>query len=667
MRKIIPLCITLFTILTTSYGQAPSFSPLKEIDFFIGGCLTLEAHAYTSSESSPVQYIWQKDGVIIPGAKSATYSIPETKLSDAGTYTIIAHNFWGQIQTNIILRISEFDKVVEIDRPLTGKTFTPGEFLEYEGHSFEREGWSPPYQIWSLEYHNNGVITSVPADPHTESSGSVSWRGYFIIPDTEPAPNAFYRVIVTGFGAKCRKGSDYVDVYWSGKRYTDYPLISEEPKSLTVTEGEAATFKVIAGSVKDYQWRFNGVPIAGANGATYSIKNVKQEHAGSYDVLLSNPNGNNVSDPASLTVNRRTTSIITLKTNPENLSITLDGQVINTPQAVSSNIGSSRSIAPVTPQTAGGVTYAFSNWAHGGSPTQIINTPSDSTLYTINYSSPLVGKWRTTEVGTVDLQGSATFNNGIFTIAGSGRDIWEDVDAFRFVYQSVDGDVDFSARVMSLTRTHGWAKAGIMIRNSTDRSSKHVMTVVTPANGVSFQHRSQPNGMTSASTFSASSPQWVRLIRRGNVFTSYTSNDGSTWDIIGAPVTLTMNSRVYIGMVVTSHNPVALCAATFTNVAVSTPVTSASLDDMMIVNDNLGFDIYPNPADGDNLNLRLYDNIPLEKVQITSILGQVLHEETFDKVPAKTVIVDLKKIPPGAYLIKLSDRLGVRTKSFIKE
>jgi regulation of enolase protein 1 (concanavalin A-like superfamily) len=669
MRKTVLLCIALFGMLSKSYGQDVSFCPLKAIDFFVGGCLTLEAHAYTTSETNPVSYYWEKDGIVIPEARSATYFIPETKLSDAGTYTITASNYLGQAQTSIVVTIIENDRVVEIDYPRAGATFTPGQFLEFEGHGFEREGWSPPSQTWTLEYHNNGVVSSVPADPHMESSGETSWRGYFIIPDDEPAPNAFYRVIVTGRGAKCRKGTDYVDVFWSGKRYTDYPLISKEPQSVTIEEGESASFSVTAHSATAYQWRFNGVDIPGATSSTYQIDHVTPEHAGAYNVFISNPNGSNESDPGTLTVIAATTSTISVKTNPPNLSISVDGQSVATPYSLTSEIGTTKVVSPISPQLANGINYAFSNWAHGGVPTQTITTSSADISYTMNYSSPLVGQWRTTDVGAVTGNGTASFNNGMYALTGSGNDIWGDADAFRFVYQSFEGDVDIRARVTSLTNTHAWAKAGVMIRSSTDRSSKHAMTVVTPANLVSFQHRLQSGGISAATHAPISASQWVRLVRRGDSFTSYSSADGTNWTMVGSPVMLAMNSKVFIGLVVTSHNITTPCAATFSNVTVSPVVTAAALENISVVGkENTTFDLYPNPTAGNKMTVTFYDDTLPRKLEVTTMLGQVLHTQTLPGLPAsKTLEIDLKKIPPGVYLLRVSHDRRVRTRSFSKQ
>lgn len=51
-----------------------------------------------------------------------------------------------------------------------------------------------------------------------------------------------------------------------------------------------------------YQWRFNGVNIAGATAGAYPITSVKLTDAGAYDVIVSNPAGSATSDQAILSI-----------------------------------------------------------------------------------------------------------------------------------------------------------------------------------------------------------------------------------------------------------------------------------------------------------------------------------------------------------------------------
>ncbi len=70
------------------------------------------------------------------------------------------------------------------------------------------------------------------------------------------------------------------------------PVIAAQPLGRSVAAGATVTFSVTAsGSGLSYQWRFNGVDLAGANQATLTLTNVAGAAAGSYSVRVSNAAG----------------------------------------------------------------------------------------------------------------------------------------------------------------------------------------------------------------------------------------------------------------------------------------------------------------------------------------------------------------------------------------
>lgn len=179
--------------------------------------------------------------------------------------------------------------------------------------------------------------------------------------------------------------------------------------------------------------------------------------------------------------------------------------------------------------------------------------------------------WVSQDIGAVGVTGSTTYANGVFTVNASGADIFGTADEFRYVNQAVSGDCDIKVRVASLQYADGWAKAGVMIRETLNADSKHAMMVVTPGNGASFQYRANTAGSSDHNTpgDGVSAPCWVRLTRIGNLFTGYKSSDGSTWTQVSS-TTIAMGTNVYVGAAVTSHNDSVLCTATLENLTVST-------------------------------------------------------------------------------------------------
>jgi hypothetical protein len=98
------------------------------------------------------------------------------------------------------------------------------------------------------------------------------------------------------------------------------PEIQVQPVDVTVTEPEAASFSVEASGdgPLSYQWRRDGVMIAGATGETYTLDPTSVADSGAqFDVVVSNPYGSVTSQAATLTVNAapQPPSIITQPTD----------------------------------------------------------------------------------------------------------------------------------------------------------------------------------------------------------------------------------------------------------------------------------------------------------------------------------------------------------------
>jgi regulation of enolase protein 1 (concanavalin A-like superfamily) len=189
-------------------------------------------------------------------------------------------------------------------------------------------------------------------------------------------------------------------------------------------------------------------------------------------------------------------------------------------------------------------------------------TPTRTATPTVTPTpSGLPAPWLTQDIGAVGIAGSATYANSLFTVKGSGADIWGTSDQFRFVYQTLSGNGSITAKVTSQTNSNGWAKAGVMIRESLNANSRHAMAVVSPSNGVRMQYRSSTGGSsTDVSGGSGTAPVWLRVTRSGNTFTTYRSADSVAWTQISS-TSITMANTVYIGLAVTSHTNSALSTA----------------------------------------------------------------------------------------------------------
>lgn len=79
-------------------------------------------------------------------------------------------------------------------------------------------------------------------------------------------------------------------------------LITTQPASQSVTQGQTATFTVAANNALAYQWRFNAANISSATTTSYTVTNAQPANAGGYSVVVTNAGGTAVSATASLAV-----------------------------------------------------------------------------------------------------------------------------------------------------------------------------------------------------------------------------------------------------------------------------------------------------------------------------------------------------------------------------
>ncbi|MBS1609393.1 MAG: discoidin domain-containing protein [Bacteroidetes bacterium] len=195
--------------------------------------------------------------------------------------------------------------------------------------------------------------------------------------------------------------------------------------------------------------------------------------------------------------------------------------------------------------------------------------PQDSSLFSIQSSfstlacntvcGALPTRWSTQDIGDVDAAGSACYSDGVFDLRGSGDDIWSTQDGFRFAYKTFVGDGEIKARVVSMDNSNEWNKCGIMFRESFEPGSRHAFIALTSKNGIAFQARTQTNGTsvnvnTGAGTIV--SPYWLKLFKRGSVYTAYGSPDGNNWTQLGDNLDAGFGAGtpVYAGLALTSHD-----------------------------------------------------------------------------------------------------------------
>lgn len=190
--------------------------------------------------------------------------------------------------------------------------------------------------------------------------------------------------------------------------------------------------------------------------------------------------------------------------------------------------------------------------------------------------------WLSDDVGLTGVPGFANFDasTGTYTLAGSGADIWGSQDGFQYLYQQLSGDGSITVRVTGMEDTADWAKAGIMFRESLADNAKEAYLVNTPHNGLQWSARTTVGGNTSAytpNTGTSFTPTWLRIVRSGNTFTAFKAGADGVFTQFGSPLTVSMSSKVYVGLVSSAVDNTLLNKATFTNVSLPGPWTAQNM------------------------------------------------------------------------------------------
>ncbi len=191
----------------------------------------------------------------------------------------------------------------------------------------------------------------------------------------------------------------------------------------------------------------------------------------------------------------------------------------------------------------------------------------NSSAVTISVSG-LPAPWKTVDIGSVGVVGSASVSNGVYTVKGAGN-IGSTADNFRFAYQTLTGDGEIKVRLNSLANTGTSGRVGVMIRESLTSGSKYAFMGISPDGQFRWQRRSSTGGSTSSTTSIIGTPPnvWLRLVRTGGTLYGYRSANGTTWTLVNSR-SITMATSIHVGLSVASGSSSTLNTATFSNLTV---------------------------------------------------------------------------------------------------
>lgn len=269
----------------------------------------------------------------------------------------------------------------------------------------------------------------------------------------------------------------------------------------------------------------------------------------------------------------------------------------------------------------------------------IINFTVDETL------PPVPGmdeEWGHMDVGSTQIPGTASYADGTLTIKGSGDDIWNNKDAFHFVFRQVTGNFELTARVVSLEDVHEWTKAVVMLRENLSAGSKYFATVKPSRNSISAQYRSTTLGAANAISSGFKDAQWIKVVRKSNKFESYYSVDGVEWVRITS-MKLDLNQTLYAGLGITSHDNSKLAEVKFDNISYSTPEddplsSDASIRDLRVNGLRIqGFDPEVYEYDVELPSRHRTKTIPPVTVEVNNEYAQVAQQNP-PQIPGTVVI-----------------------------
>ena len=244
--------------------------------------------AVTAAGTGPLRYRWRKDGVEIAGTAASlpSYALLNVQPTNAGGYDVVVTNTWSaatsQVATLTVLRYPPWVRV----QPRS-QTVGEGSNVIF---AVVAEGTKPLVYQWRKD---GTAITGATLPSYVHSSAEMTDVGG-------------YDVVITNSEGSVTSQLATLTVM----RYP--PEILEQPQSAEIEEGRTTKLSVLATGTEtlSFQWRKDGVDIADATQAAYSINVVQMQDAGAYCLVVTNNWGAVTSHVATLSVVRYPPTII---------------------------------------------------------------------------------------------------------------------------------------------------------------------------------------------------------------------------------------------------------------------------------------------------------------------------------------------------------------------
>ncbi len=195
---------------------------------------------------------------------------------------------------------------------------------------------------------------------------------------------------------------------------------------------------------------------------------------------------------------------------------------------------------------------------------------------TVPVRPPLPAPFAARDIGDVGRPGFvALAGPDSFVLNGAGQNEFLGNDALYYAYQPMTGDMQITARLVSL-QLYWDNRAGIMIRESLAPDSKYVSLVGRPSESIGVLLEGAELRVKNATgakpqklaAHDQDLPNWLRLTRTGNTFSALLSSDGVNWIAVGS-ATVPMTSSVFVGLSVASAQHGVWATANFDHISVT--------------------------------------------------------------------------------------------------
>lgn len=232
--------------------------------------------------SAPLAYQWRKDGAAVAGGTDATLFLPAVYAPSAGVYSVVVSNAGGSATSSFAtLAVSTSDSAPVISMQPSSQSVSSGASASL---TVVASGTAPLAYQW----RKDGVAINGATSSTLALSGVTSVSA------------GAYSVVVSNSVGSITSATATLTVTAGASS----PIITIQPVSQSVAAGGSATLSVVAtGSAPlAYQWRKDGVAIAGATRETYALASFSSAAAGSYSVVVSNSAGSVASSPAAVSL-----------------------------------------------------------------------------------------------------------------------------------------------------------------------------------------------------------------------------------------------------------------------------------------------------------------------------------------------------------------------------